>query len=547
MKKKSKGEVIFLDVPPDPERISESLRDTGYEFNTAVADIIDNSISAKATVIDVRMAMDFGGQVFVSVADNGIGMDREELVNAMRYGSRRRADPASLGKFGLGLKTASTAFCRRLSVTSRNSADSLLLRATWDLDHIKKTDKWELSLANATGEDERLLAAVGPKSSGTVVLWEKVDRLLRDYVNPEGKYAQNALKRYEDELRFHISMVYQRFLDSADSRARHVTIRVNGTPVAAWDPFRVVVTKRPIAEITREVEIGSKTAAFTVRAFVLPRKDEYPSEEERKAAHLANDMQGIYVYRENRLIHGPDWLEMFRKEPHYTLCRVELSFDHGLDDAFQVDIKKSRILLNETLYEWLRDNFLAGPRREAQARARKGASEAIAGAAALLHAASNSAIHAKAGDVNTAQVTSVDGRSGSVTVNNKLGTTTLRIRLVDKKNPGEFHVQPTESLQDGMLWEPAFIDGNSAVLLNTGHPYYQKVYIPNRKSGVTVQGLDSLMWALCVAEINNVSEANKRNFEEMRYEVSRVLRKLVDDLPDPLEDEDEDMSQASVS
>src|SRR5579863_7522300 len=133
-------------------------------------------------------------------------------------------------------------------------------------------------------------------------------------------------------------------------------------------------------------------------------------------------MQGIYVYRENRLIHGPDWLDMFRKEPHLSLCRVELSFDHRLDDAFQVDIKKSRILLNETLYDWMRDKFLPGPRREAQERYRKGVAATITGAAALLHAASNNAIHAKAGDLNTPQVASIDGQSGDVTVNNKLGT-----------------------------------------------------------------------------------------------------------------------------
>src|SRR5689334_2040585 len=116
-------------LPPDPGRMIEGLRDTGYEFNTAVADIIDNSIAAKATVVSVGINMDFRGEVRVSVADNGIGMDRVELLNAMKYGSSRRDDPASLGKFGLGLKTASTAFCRRLSVITRPAHDSRALQA----------------------------------------------------------------------------------------------------------------------------------------------------------------------------------------------------------------------------------------------------------------------------------------------------------------------------------------------------------------------------------------------------------------------------------
>jgi hypothetical protein len=133
----------------------------------------------------------------------------------------------------------------------------------------------------------------------------------------------------------------------------------------------------------------------------------------------------------------------------------------------------------------------------------------------------------------SATVEGVDGNTGSVTIHNKNGTIKLKLQVLDPERPGQLHVQTADSLNDGMLWEPAFIDGNQAVRINTSHPYYHKVYIPNRLSGVTVQGLDSLLWAMCVAELGNVNEANKRSFEEMRYEVSRSLRKLVDDLPDP--------------
>src|ERR1700688_3040888 len=101
-------------VNPDPARMIEGLRDTGYEFNTAIADIIDNSIAANAMIVDITIKMDLRGNVRTSIADNGTGMDRTGLINAMKYGSPKRADPSSLGKFGLGLKTASTAFCRQL-------------------------------------------------------------------------------------------------------------------------------------------------------------------------------------------------------------------------------------------------------------------------------------------------------------------------------------------------------------------------------------------------------------------------------------------------
>lgn len=527
----------YLDVPPDPERIIEGLRDTGYEFNTSMADIIDNSIAAKANNIDVTVAMDFGGNVFVSVCDDGCGMDRDGLINAMRYGSKRRTDQSSLGKFGLGLKTASTAFCRRLSAISRGQTGGDVRKATWDLDHIASVERWELQLGSATPEEIKLLDAVAKGNTGTVILWERVDRLLKAYAVPDGKHAKAALKRYVDNLIFHVSMVYQRFLDKNDKRAGNVNIRINGEVVLPWDPYCITETKSPIAETVQKVEIGEKgLVAFTVRAFLLPRKDEFSDQEVLKRARLTNDMQGIYVYRENRLIHGPDWLDMYSKEPHMTLCRIELSFDHKLDDAFQVDIKKSRILLDESLYDWMQ-KFLQGPRREGQDRYRKGINASLTGAAVLIHAASNNSIHAKADNLQTAAVKEVDGSTGDVTITNKNGVTKLKIKLVEQKNSGECHVQTVDSLQDGVLWEPAFVDNNQAVRINTGHPYYHKVYIPNMKSGVTIQGLDSLIWGLCAAELGNVSESNKRNFEEMRYEVSRILRRLVEDLPDPPEQE----------
>src|SRR5271166_5472830 len=117
-----------FEVPPDPTRMIEGLRDTGYQFNTAVADLIDNSIAANASVIDVAVAMDYKGNIAVSICDDGIGMNKEALISAMKYGSPPRPDPSSLGKFGLGLKTASTAFCRRLSVITRADANGPLIK-----------------------------------------------------------------------------------------------------------------------------------------------------------------------------------------------------------------------------------------------------------------------------------------------------------------------------------------------------------------------------------------------------------------------------------
>ncbi len=149
-------------------------------------------------------------------------------------------------------------------------------------------------------------------------------------------------------------MVYQRFLNASDKRARNISISLNDKILSPWDPFcedeegtELVAEKK----VKTETQNG-KESEFYIRAFVLPRREQFSSTERMNEARLTNDMQGIYIYRENRLICPSGWLGMFAKEPHLTLLRLEFSFDHNLDEAFQIDIKKSRITLNEEILNW---------------------------------------------------------------------------------------------------------------------------------------------------------------------------------------------------
>ena len=517
---------------PDPGRTIEGLRDTGYSFETAVADLIDNSIAAGCQQIAVLINMDFRGDIKLLIADNGCGMDREELIQAMTYGSPKRSDPASLGKFGLGLKTASTAFCRRLSVISRPSVKAPTLMATWDLDHVVEKKEWQLLMSNEP-DDEALeqLDKVAPQKQGTVVLWNKVDRLLRIYNNPGGNPARTALRKHCTRLGEHIAMTYQRFLDTNDKRARNVRITVNGENIRPWDPFQTA-----FSELVAEEFIVAKPAdaQFTIRAYVLPRREEFPNEERRRAAKLVSHMQGLYIYREQRLIHSADWLGMFQREPHVTLLRVEFSFDHKLDGAFQLDIKKSQIILNDELWKALKDQILAAPRREAIRRYREGRKKDISDKSREgVHDASNVSIRSKEAEIGGPKVNIQDPDTGDVTVDNAYGTTSLRLKISSASKPGEVFVQPADDVPDGFLFEPALIEQRKAVRINTRHPYYHKVYVPNYDRSVTVQGIDYLLWALCVAELSSTTDQTMEILEAMRFDISRTLRKLVEDLPEP--------------
>lgn len=525
-------------LPPDPERVMEGLRDTGYDFNTAVADIIDNSITADASQVDITVNLDPAGVLTVYVADNGCGMDKDGLTNAMKYGSRRRDDPGSLGRFGLGLKTASTAFCRCLSVISRGPGDSIVRKVQWDLDYIAQKNEWCLRTPAVTEDELELLEITANGGTGTLVEWQKIDRLLKTYINKSSQ--KKALKRITDALMFHISMVYQRFLDPEDNREHTIRISLNGTNIEAWDPFCLKEQKtEKLADQKIEVEMpDEKKSTFHIRAFMIPRRDEFSTAEECNKARVGNDMQGFYVYRENRLIHSCDWLGMFSKEPHFSLLRVEFSFDHTLDDAFNVDIKKSRILLNEEIYTYVKDQIMPAPRRAAEDRYRRGTTKKVQHHGQDAHDASNKNIENKASSLEESRTT-ITGKD-EVLLENKHGSFSHKINIREKTKPNQYRVIPVPTLDDGQLWMPSIAEEKHAVLPNQGHPYYQKIYYPVLSQNVMVTGMDALLWALAEAELSTFNNETKEQYEDMRILVSRCLKKLVADLPDPEVDEDDE-------
>jgi hypothetical protein len=307
-------------LPPKASRTIEGLRDTGYEPSDALEDIIDNSIAANASQVVVRIFSQPDGQIVVTIADDGVGMDEAGLLNAMTYGSQIRSDPRSLGKFGLGLKTASTAMCRSLTVVTRPSEGSPAIAATWDLDYVVENDEWLLLRPDPTNEQIDMLDEAASGGPGTVVIWEKVDRMLsRDYADPGGGAARRALQRRVDELRESIAVTYLKFLKPDGDRGS-VTIFLNDERVVPWDPFGSDLGSELLLDRAVTVDMVSpdgtaSTAEFRVRAWVLPPRSELTKEQEDQAAILTRN-QGFFVFRENRLLARGTWLGMRSVEPH---------------------------------------------------------------------------------------------------------------------------------------------------------------------------------------------------------------------------------------
>lgn len=529
-------EVKEIILDPDPARVMEGLRDTGYDFNTAMADIVDNSIAANASLVKIYVSINPNNEVKVFIADNGIGMDRGGLLNAMKYGSKERNDPSSLGKFGLGLKTASTAFCRSLSLLSRTN-NSTYHKVRWDLDEIARINKWKLLEPEIEKDEIELLESVSQGKSGTLVIWDKVDRLMKNYSNLGSR--KNAFKRILDKLRAHLSMVYQRFLDDSYDGVKHFELYLNDEKINPWDPFcRNEPKTQILASQDVRVEFGEKVSFFKVEAYLLPRTDEFSTLQAKKEARVSNDMEGFYVYRENRLIYFGSWLDMFVNDPHISLLRVNFSFDHTLDEQFNVDIKKSRIILNEDIFEYLKTEFMPAPRREAENLYRKGQTEAIRKNSTGAHEASNNNIDQKAASIEESKIEIIDAASDKVKISNAQGSVTGTIKILPLSKPGQYRVVPVNSIESNMLWEPSIVDGKHAVAINQSHEYYSKVYAPVLDNPILVTGMDALLWALAEAELSTYNNETKEQYYDMRVLVSKIIKKLVNDLPDPALEKD---------
>jgi hypothetical protein len=535
---------------PDPSRLIYGLRDTGYDFNTAAADIIDNAIAANATEVNVWVDLQQDGRKFVYFGDNGDGMDAAGLHAAMRYGAAQRANAKSLGKFGLGLKTASSSICLRYGLVSRQAEETDLRKLEWDLEHVGNINDWRMIREPVTSQETYWYNELcGEK--GTLVVWSKCDRLLsRDYEEPGGAAEKRAIKGRVEKLREHVALVFHRFLDAADTAYATVRITINGETVSPWNPFYPERSEQVLPDHARVIPLQLEDNSIhnaRMNAWILPHSKDLTKTENDEKARITSRGQGFYIYREGRIIHHGGWLGVFRSDdPHYSLLRVEFDFDHQLDDAFKIDVKKSRILFDPALEDVLRAT-LTPYWNEADKRYRRKNREIVQDIA-LNHASSNKTIEKVS--PKGAAVVDVDADNQEVTVNNNRGAgIRLHIPVNNNVNPNAIFIEVVDDITSGHVWEPAMrSSGDSGhrigVRINRHHDFFQKVYLRASAIGDAVEGIDFLLWAFAAAEQNNSDTELAHMFEDIREEISVNLRKLLKDTPAPTQKDLEDLATA---
>lgn len=319
-----------VSLPPYAPVLLESMRAVGYDPAAAVADIIDNSVTAGAKRVQIRF--DPGHPKAVAILDDGQGMTPDELLSAMRHGSRSPAEVRAandLGRFGLGMKTASMSQCRRLTVVTRS--DGVISGMVWDLDDVSRSCDW---LAGALDDEEvhrvPFAALLFAQPTGTLVVWEKLDRLAAD--DPGNGTVLSDRMRAVTE---HLSLVFHRYLSSPPA----LRIEVNGSTLEPADPF--LEDAGAINGPDESIYVGDQRVVL--RAYTLPHisKLTRPQIEKAGGEQGLRRQQGFYVYRERRLIIWGTWFRLFRQEELTKLTRVRVDVPNALDHLWSLDIKKS--------------------------------------------------------------------------------------------------------------------------------------------------------------------------------------------------------------
>lgn len=314
---------------PNPKSTINSYRSFGYNLSTAIADIIDNSISAGADSIFLEYKWN-GKDSYITILDNGCGMHKEELVQAMTPGSKDPDEERSekdLGRFGMGLKTASFSQCKRLTCITKKENYAIIKRC-WDIDFINQENEWQLL---DYVSDELFIDKIANQKSGTLILWEKLDRIVGEAESTNEKVK----KAFYDEMvtvKIHLSLVFHKFIES-----KSLKIFFQNDEIEANNPFLLHLDPKP--EMGQPEQFDNVEITY----FILPHMSEIGKEEYEKTGGSLGwfEQQGFYVYRGSRLLVAGDWLGFQKKRDYSKLARIAVNFSNIADFNWKLDIKKS--------------------------------------------------------------------------------------------------------------------------------------------------------------------------------------------------------------
>ena len=344
--------ILFEDAIPNPEYLIKSIAEQGYSLETSLADLMDNSISANADKIEVLIKMDEEPFVLF-LADNGGGMDGTSLKESMRFPSNSpeaKREDVDLGRFGLGMKTASFSQTRSFTVISRKKGDRKYCARTWDVSYLKK-EGWKI-IVNTDDEVNALLKTYKKLSDehlnkfnlfepNTIVVWKGLYKF-ENYLDKANR--KNALQRDINEITSeHLSVVFHRFMERSQNPLK---IRVNNIVLKPFNPFPTKFTDFRSIEYKQR---NFREDTIKIEGYVLPSRSIDESKQGLTEWTTINrsltDMEGIYIYRSDRLIRFGDWNGIIKKSPRMQLARLQVEVGNNVDHLLHLNVAKSQITI----------------------------------------------------------------------------------------------------------------------------------------------------------------------------------------------------------
>lgn len=339
---------------PKASTLMGSLRSMGYSFESAVADVIDNSLSAHAQNVRILFPMNPMDELALGILDDGDGMTKEVLLEAMRYGcmsAEKERSEEDLGRFGMGMKSASLSQCRCLTVVSFEG--KTLNGLTWDYNHILETQDWMIQELDGS-EINKLpyIEKLKTQKRGTLVIWQDFDVLS----NSSGGQVYSTLMDLRSTLENSLALIYHRFLSGIGTSRLHIFI--NELDVKPQDPF---LEQHPKTTVKKEIELDIKDSKgiermIKIRPFILPFATELKEKDKQLIGGIENlrAKQGFYVYRNKRLIIWGTWFGMKQRAELTKNARIRVDIPNTLDDIWSIDIKKQQAAIPKQILHRLR-------------------------------------------------------------------------------------------------------------------------------------------------------------------------------------------------
>ena len=302
-------------VPPNAENLINSLRSIGYQLETALADVVDNSIAARATEIDINFEWN-NSKCVISILDNGFGMHENDLIHALTFASTnisQERDSSDLGRFGLGLKSASLSQARVLEVYSKK--EGAISSFSWNLNDLEKANDglWILSQCDIPLDKQSGLFS---HSTGTLVLWKDIDGIFSP------GFGENSFLDLIDIVESHLSLTFHRFIEDG------LIIRINGKEILPFNPFNDI----PAYYTSPSENIGVSDEPVFVKAYL------YMPTNPSKA-----NSDTCYIFRGNRLLYSGGWLGInVSKNIKSSPIKLAIEITNKSDKEWSIDIIKSK-------------------------------------------------------------------------------------------------------------------------------------------------------------------------------------------------------------